>query len=372
LGYLLYPYDVELSGEADGSDLIICRGSFLNSSRPLIRVSTHATSSDRLCPMDCCDGIVDLPYDLIRASSERFEEVMNPRVAFMYNLATNLPFPYNIVPLPIRSRLLRLRNLDSNLLNHLANEAARKILTEAFNVLGFQLQRKNPPSLLITHDVESEKGLRRALSFKAVEDDLNVQSTWFLPSHEYPIRRAIAAELADGSTIGSHDVKHDGKLIHIQRHKELVQRMTESRLKLEEIFGKEVKCFRSPLLQFSRKIVSALNEAGYRFDFSLPCWEPVHPLTMSGFGIESVQAFELDGVVEIPLTLFQDHQLLNLLGMDTGDAIKLWVEQANLIRSFEGDIVLLIHPDYSFSRDLQKYRDLLTILLEIQIHRAVS
>jgi len=344
----------------------------LDSSKPVIRVPTRPTPKGYLHPRDYGNGIVDLPSDLIRACSERFEEVMNPRVAFMYNLATNLPFPYNIVPLPIRSRLLRMHNVDSNLLNHLVNEVARKILTEAFNVLGFQLQRKNPPLLLITHDVESEKGLRRALSFKAVDDDLNVQSTWFLPSHEYPISRAIAAELADGSTIGSHDVKHDGKLIYIQRYKELVQRMTESRVKLEEIFGKEVRCFRSPLLQFSRKIVSALNEAGYRFDFSLPCWEPVHPLTMSGFGIESVQAFELDGVVEIPLTLLQDHQLLNLLGMNTGDAIKLWVEQANLIRSFEGDIVLLIHPDYSFSRDLQKYRDLLTILLEIQTHRTVS
>jgi len=363
---------VELSREVDGSDLMICRGAYSDSSKPLIRVPIPANPSGYLHPTDHGDGIVDLPSDLIRACSERFEAVMNPRVAVMHKLATRLPFHYNIIPPSIRTCFLRMHGVDSNLSDHLANESARKMLSEAFNVLGFGLQRKRPPSLLITHDVETEKGLRRALSLKAVEDELNVQSMWFLPSDEYPIARHIGRDLAEGSTIGSHDVKHDGRLIHIRRHNELVERLSESRLKLEAVFEKEVKCFRSPLLQFSRRIVGALGEAGYRFDFSVPCWEPVHPSTMSGFGVECVQAFEIDGLVEIPLTLFQDHQVLNLLGMNMDDAIKLWVEQANLIRSFDGDIVLLIHPDYSFSGDLQGYSDLLTSLLEVHMHFLVA
>ena len=366
LGYLLYPYNVELSGEVDGSDLLICRNSFLDSSRPLIRVPTRATPSDYDPPKDCGDGIVDLPSDLIRACSERFEAVLNPRVAFMYKLATRLPFQYNTAPSLMRSHFLRMHNVDLNLLHHLGNETARKILTEAFNVLGFRLQRKNPPSLLITHDVESQKGLRSALSLKAVEDELDVQSTWFLPSDEYPIARHIARDLAEGSTIGSHDVKHDGRLICIREHEELVDRLRKSRAKLEATFEKEVKCFRSPLLQFSGRIVAALSEAGYGFDFSVPCWEPVHPLTMSGFGVESAQAFEIGAIIEFPLTLFQDHQVLVVLGMNTSDAIKLLVDQAKLVRSFDGDIVVLVHPDYSFSQDLSGYRKLLESLLEVQ------
>jgi len=349
---------------------MICRDS--DSSRPLIRVSTRATLSGYLHPRDCSDGIVDLPSDLIRACSERFEAVMNPRVAFMHKLAIRLPFQYNLVPSWIRSCLLRTHYVDSNLLHHLANETARKILSEAFDVLGFHLQRKNPSSLLITHDVETEKGLRRALSLKEVEDDVGVQSTWFLSSGEYSIPRDIARDLADGSIIGSHDVKHDGKLIHICRHDELVQRVRESRVKLEHVFEREVECFRSPLLQFSRRIVSALSEAGYRFDFSLPCWEPVYPLTMSGFGVESVQKFEVDGVIETPLTLFQDHQLLNVLRINTHEVVKFWVEQAKLIHSLDGDIVLLIHPDYSFSRYLQDYKELLKSLLDVHMHFSVA
>jgi peptidoglycan/xylan/chitin deacetylase (PgdA/CDA1 family) len=290
---------------------------------------------------------------------------MSPRIAFMYKLATRLPSQYNIVPSSIRSRLLRMRDLDSNLSHHLANETARKILVEAFDLLGFHLERKNPPSLLITHDVETETGLKRTLSLKAVEDELGIQSTWFLPSDEYEIPVPIARELGDGSVIGSHDIKHDGRLVHIHTYDELVERLRKSRLTLEGIFEKHIRSFRSPLLQFSRKIVTGLGEAGYEFDFSLPTWEPIHPATMSGFGVESVHAFQIEGIVEIPLTLFQDHQVLNVLGMNTREASKFWVEQGKLIRLFDGDIVLLIHPDYYFSRDLRTYKELLRSLSEV-------
>jgi hypothetical protein len=93
---------------------------------------------------------------------------------------------------------------------------------------------------------------------------------------------------------------------------------------------------------------------------------------MGGFGVETAQGFMTDGVLEVPLTLFQDHQLLNVLGLDTDSAIKLWIEQAKLICSFEGDIVLLTHPHLAFSQDLQKYESLLQILTQIQVDRTAS
>jgi len=263
-----------------------------------------------------------------------------------------------------------MHKIDANLSQHLAIEKARKMLVDAFEALGLRLQRKSRPSLLITHDVDTEKGLEKALSLKAVEDKLDLQSTWFLPSEQYRIPRDIAKSLAAGSTIGSHDLEHDSRLIHCRDHGRLVERLRKSKLRLETIFDTEVRCFRSPLLQFSSWIVSGLKAAGYELDFSLPCWEPVHPQTMGGFGIESVQPFEIDGVVEIPLTLFQDHQVLNVMGFNTHQATKFWYEQAELIRSFGGDIVLLVHPDYSFSKDLDQYKRLLQSLSELQMRTA--
>jgi len=309
--------------------------------------------------------MVDLPFDLVSACSKRIEKVMNPRIAFSYYVSTKLPFHYNRVPAAIRNRLLRTRSVDPDLSRHFANEKARMILVESFRKLGFVLLRKNPPSLHVTHDIETEEGLRKALSLKAVEEELGIESTWFLPSHEYRISKSVATDLSRGGMIGSHDIKHDGKLIHLRKRAELVKRLRASRVKLEEIFEQDVNCFRSPLLQFSRRIISALNEAGYRLDFSIPCWEPVHPVTMCGFGIESAQPFEAEGVVEIPLTLFQDHQVFNLMRLNFRDAVKLWIDQAKLIRSLDADLVLLVHPDYSFSRDLRAYKELLERLLQI-------
>jgi len=364
--YLLHPYDIKLNTETDRPDLMICRGPHLDWSGPIVSVPVDSHSGFSGSEVKFSDDhTVELPFDLVSRCVEKFEAAMNPKVAFTYRLATRLPFQYNIVPSSIRSWFLRTNDADSDLSKHLANDAARKIVVKAFDLLGFHLKRKNPPSLLITHDIDSEKGLRRAFSFKAAEDELNIKSTWFLPSDEFSIPRTLAKDLVDGSTIGSHDIKHDGRLVHIRRHDELVQRLSHSRSKLEDLFETEVTCFRAPLLQFSERIMSALAEAGYSTDFSAPCWEPVHPSTMGGFGVETSQAFETNGVLEVPSTLFQDHQVLNVLCMDIDGAIKLWTEQARLIRSFEGDIVLVTHPHLAFSENLQKYRNLLTILLHI-------
>jgi len=336
-----------------------------------VRTTSEGTRQNQE-PVCYGNGIVDIPSATISRCSDKFEMVMNPNLSLAYILSTKLPIQYNRFPSSARKWVLAMHKADSDLSRHLATDIARRMLVEAIRLLGFRLQRKNPPAFLVTHDVETEEGLRRAGSLKRVEEEFNIHSTWFLPSDEYPIDRDIAKELASGGTIGSHDLKHDGKLIHIRRRAELIERMTQSRLRLEQITGADIRCFRAPLLQSSIRILSVLHEAGYALDFSIPCWEPVYPLTMSGFGIESSQAFEINGVVEIPLTLFQDHQVLNVLGMSTAEAIRLWTNQAALIRSFDGDIVLLVHPDYSFSRDLPRYRHLLESLLEIASDEALQ
>jgi hypothetical protein len=373
LGYLLYPYDVEVRRHRDDSDITICRGAHVSDlSKPLIRVRDGLDSKRGNLEPSSENGIVDLPLDLILASCEKFRRALNPRISLIYKMSTSLPFRYNLVPSPIRNLLLRAREVDANLSRHFTNEIARKLLVKAFSDLDVELKRKNPPRLLVTHDIETKKGLGKALALKSVEESLDLRSIWFLPSHEYSIPRDIATDLADGSRIGSHDIRHDGKLIHIRSSDQLVARLKNSRLMLENVFEKEVTCFRSPLLQFSCKIAAALRGAGYKSDFSIPCWEPVHPTTMTGFGIESAQGFELDGIVEFPLTLFQDNVVLNVLQMNTREAVKFWMEQAKLIAQFDGDLVLLVHPEYSFSRELREYRELLCRLLELQVSRVAS
>jgi len=150
----------------------------------------------------------------------------------------------------------------------------------------------------------------------------------FLPADEYPISTHIAGELARGSVIGSHDTKHDGKLVTMRRQSALLARLKKSKTTLQNLFEREITHFRAPLLQFSRRIAIALGEAGYTADFSVPCWEPIHPSTMNGSGIESAQPFRVENITEFPLTLFQDHQLLNVMRLSTREAVKFWTEQA--------------------------------------------
>jgi hypothetical protein len=366
LKYLLCSYDVRLNADVDLADVIICRDNSRNLSKPAIKISRQPEPNRTIETTNNEDGIVDLPYDLIGECLARYERAMEPRISLRYRLITRLPIQYNTLPSSIRSRFLKMQKIDADLSKHLRNEIARRTLINAFGHLGFSLRRRRPPELLITHDIDSERGLRRAEAFHKIEEGLRITSTWFLPSDDYPISRTDAEELGENSRIGSHDVKHDGRLIHIKTHDKLVERLMSSKRRLETIFGREVSCFRSPLMQFNRKILRALGDAGYKCDFSIPCWEPVHPTTMGGFGIESAQSFEIDNVIEYPLTLFQDHQLLNVLGMSTQKAAKFILEQAALIRSFDGDIVLSVHPDYKFSEDLPRYRQLLISLQEMQ------
>jgi peptidoglycan/xylan/chitin deacetylase (PgdA/CDA1 family) len=355
--------------EEERSDLVICRGACTDLGKPQIRISGALHARDDYAKLEYHgNGIVELPSELINACSKRLEAARNPKIALTYAFSTRLPFRYNKLPSSIRNRLLSTRIASMDFSEHFTLERARRILLEAFALLGFRLIRKNPPSLLVTHDVETERGLRRAPSLKEIENDLGVKSTWFVPSHDYPIDSTIAAKLANNSVIGSHDIKHDGQLIQIRNRSKLVERLIASRDRLKEIFGQEIRCFRAPFLQFSSEILSALRDAGYSSDFSLPCWEMIYPPTMSGFGIECVQAFEMEAIVETPLTMVQDHQLLNVMGMNVDESIKLWLEQARLVRSFEGDLVLLIHPDYSFSRELEAYRKLLISLIELNSH----
>jgi hypothetical protein len=367
---LLYPFRIEYVDDSGQSDVTICRGLSLPKNisewKKLIVVPTSESSNSRLATENEKNGSLVLPFDIISPCLEKFEAVMNPKISMTYKISTRLPFDYNIVPSSIRSQLLRTQHqsssssIDSDLLRHLSGEVARRKLVESFADLGLILERKRPPSIIITHDIDSEKGLERASLLKEIEDDFGISSTWFVVSGEYPISSQTAKFLAEGtSEIGSHDTKHDGRLIHIKKQEDLVKRLKSSREALEEKFeGKKVTSFRAPLLQFNSRIVSALEKAGYKDDFSLPCWEPVHPSTMQGFGVESACQFELNGVIEHPLTLFQDHQVLKVLGINTSKAIRFWMEQLGVIRAFDGDVVFLIHPDYSFAEDLESYRKL--------------
>ncbi|GEM_PF-2403197 len=365
--FLLHEYETEISPANENCDVEIGKSlsKNTNSLQVVIKSETASGSKHVYEPKLIEDHVVELPSHNIEFCNKKLEEVLEPTVSFTYNFFTRLPIQYNIIPPTLRSRLLRINKGDYDFQHHNLMELLRNNLLMAFKLLGVSLKRMNPPKLIVTHDIDTWKGLQNANRLQSIENDLGIQSTWFVASEEYHIPKVIAKDLSGNSNIGSHDTRHDGKLIHIRERSKIVERLRRSRLELENRFDVPIKRFRSPLLQFSANILSALKEAGYDSDYSLPSWEPVHPSTMKGFGLESFQTFEISKVVEIPLTLYQDHQLLNIIGLTPVQATRHWLEQAKFIRAYDGDIVLLVHPDYEFSKDLTAYKRLLLALSEL-------
>ena len=364
---LLFQYRIVVGKRGRKADVTIGRDVQSASTLAIQIPRTHVREN-----ADSDNGIITLPYDILDEPVERMKSVLNPRVSVEYRVITRFPFQYNMIPSSIRSLFLRARREQLCTNTELHSEISKMVLIEAIKKLGLNVERKNGPVFQLTHDIDSARGLQRSLILKNVDDEMGIQSTWFVVSNEYSIPRAFARDLAQDSIIGSHDTRHDGRLIGIDDRVKLVSRLRTSKSKLERIFEQDITSFRAPLMQFGEKIISALSSSGYSQDFSLPCWEPVHPSTMGGFGAQIAHRFEFSGLSETPLTLFQDHQLLHVMKLSTRRAVDFWLSQAKLVRSLDGDISLLVHPDYLFAEDTAEYKRLLTELTQIQVECGIE
>jgi hypothetical protein len=76
-------------------------------------------------------------------------------------------------------------------------------------------------------------------------------------------------------------------------------------------------------------------------------------------GIELLNLVKINGLIEVPITIVQDHQMLYILKFKPEQAIEQWVRRVNEIRKLGGVSLLLIHPDYELANDIAPYRVLL-------------
>ena len=200
----------------------------------------------------------------------------------------------------------------------------------------------------ITHDVESRRGLESGTrNILQVEDKLGIQSTWNLPSDRYEIPKMRLRNLARHGEIGAHDTRHDGRLILVSLEKK-TQRAAKCKQGLEVAGQTSVVGFRSPLLQHSRELLEAVERAGYEYDSSVPSLEPLSPTSLKPHGIGTIFPLKIGGIIEIPVTLPQDHQCFRILGLSPRETVDLLLHLSTWIRMIGGACVILIHPDYEF------------------------
>ena len=207
-------------------------------------------------------------------------------------------------------------------------------------------------ALVLTHDVETEIGCGNVSPVAELEASLGYCSSFnFVPRRYRVDDELVSSLLRDGFEIGVHGLHHDGR--DFESLATLTQRMPEMRR-----YGDRWHAtgFRSPATHRNWEWMPALD---FDYDTSYPDTDPLEPYPG---GCCSTLPFFNGHLVELPITLSQDHTLFRILS-HTDEAA--WVEKISHLQTVGGMALLLTHPDYlvderllsAYTRLLGRYRD---------------
>jgi peptidoglycan/xylan/chitin deacetylase (PgdA/CDA1 family) len=158
-------------------------------------------------------------------------------------------------------------------------------------------------------------------------------SSWNFVAEWYPIPPGLFDHVrAAGCEIGLHGVKHDCKLFESRGSFEAELPAIHRYLNEWGASG-----FRSPA---THRNAAWMPEIGALYDSSFPDTDPFEP---QPGGCCSILPFFLGDMVELPITLVQDHTLWEILGHDN---IDLWTRKSEWIAANGGLVNLITHPDY--------------------------
>ena len=202
-------------------------------------------------------------------------------------------------------------------------------------------------ALVLTHDVEGVGGVRNIRAVAEVEKRQGFRSSWNFVPERYPFDPRILEDLkADGFEIGVHGLHHDGLLF---------QSLQTFRQRLPEIHRYASRWsaggFRSPA---THRNYEWMHELNFQYDSSFPDTDVFEP---NPGGCCWIFPFFVRTLLEIPITLPQDHTLLEILKKRD---FALWHEKVRWIKSKSGLALLILHPDYILSAErLSFYEDFL-------------
>jgi hypothetical protein len=199
-------------------------------------------------------------------------------------------------------------------------------------------------AFVLTHDVESQKGVDRVKQLAALEMEMGFRSKFnFIPEGSYSVPAELRGWLVErGFEVGVHDLHHDGRLYASRsKFRESAQRINRY---LEE-WG--AVGFRSGFM-FHR--LDWLHDIDICYDASTFDTDPFEP---QPDGCGSIFPFWVDrppgtsngrtGYVEMPYTLPQDSTLFLLLQQPS---IDVWKKKLDWVADHGGMALVNIHPDY--------------------------
>lgn len=205
-------------------------------------------------------------------------------------------------------------------------------------------------AMVITHDVESLRGLKRSRLLAELDMQYGFKSAFNIVPCKYEVPAEIRNWLGEnGLEVGVHDYSHDGKLY---RSKEIF----DNRAEVINKYIKEwnVTGFRSGAMHHNLEWISNLN---ILYDCSTFDTDPFEP---QSDGVNTIFPFWYQrqnsdrGFVEIPYTLPQD---FTLFVIKKEKNCRIWKEKLKWIAEKGGMATVIVHPDYINFGDTKKRVD---------------
>ena len=202
-------------------------------------------------------------------------------------------------------------------------------------------------ALVLTHDVETSEGLAALEEILDLERGLGLRSSWNFVPRRYEVDDDLVRELADGGfEVGVHGLYHDGR--DLESRARLQERLPGMRAAAERW---NAVGFRAPATQRGWELMPLLR---FDYDSSYPDSDPFEP---QGGGCCTWLPFFNQEMVELPLTMPQDHTLFMILRHSDDTA---WMAKAEFLRDRGGMALIDTHPDYLIEDQVkQAYRSLL-------------
>lgn len=202
---------------------------------------------------------------------------------------------------------------------------------------------------VLTHDVEGPVGRSNIERVLEVERQHGVVSAWFFVAEDYAIPPGTFEMIRSaGGEVGLHGLTHNGLLFRDRSSFESQLPRIHRYLSEWGAVG-----FRSPS---THRNALWMHELGCLYDSSFPDTDPFEP---QPGGCCSILPFFLRDLVELPITLLQDHTLFEILEQQTAD---IWISKADWLMENRGLVNVLVHPDYVDDHRLGVYGELLAHL----------
>lgn len=194
-------------------------------------------------------------------------------------------------------------------------------------------------ALVLTHDVETQKGQDRCINLMNLEKSLHFISSFNFVPERYKVNPELRNILAKhGFEIGVHGLRHNGELFASKSAFDKLSPKVNNYLNEWNAVG-----FRAPSMISN---LAWINDLNIEYDSSTFDTDPFEPTEQ---GVATIFPFYFQkeafgkGYIELPYTLPQDFTLFILLREKN---LSIWKEKVRWIADHGGMVLLDAHPDY--------------------------